>query len=150
MKKLFSILAFTLLLLISYLIIDNYVLKNKINSNKEKTLTPLPCDLNSKDCVYKFKNKEILISLTPKPIKSLQNIHLKIKNLGTYENLKLKIYGLNMFMGEINPKIYRINQTDYEAQFTLSACSMHIMRFRAELINNNKPIDFYFDFDLRR
>ncbi|TKX32351.1 hypothetical protein [Campylobacter aviculae] len=147
MKKLLFILIFGLVLFILYITLDFYISKDRTKNNDKSELS---CDLNSKDCIYKFKDKEILISLTPKPIRSLQTIQLKIKNLGFYENLGIKIYGLNMFMGEIKPKIHPINKTDYEAQFILSACSMNIMRFRAELMDDNKPIDFYFDFELRR
>ncbi|TKX33480.1 hypothetical protein [Campylobacter taeniopygiae] len=146
MKKLFSIIFFALILLVFYFILNQNISKKEPHINSLKSLN---CDLNVNDCAYKLKDKQIIISLNPKPIKSLQNTKLLIKNLGTYENLELKIYGLNMFMGEIKPKIYKINKTDYESQFILSSCSMHTMRFRAELLDNNKSI-FHFDFDLKR
>lgn len=146
MKKLFFIAIFALILSVFYFLLNQNISKKEPHIN---TLKPLACDLNFKDCAYQFKGKQILISLDPKPIKSLQNTKLLIKNLGMYKNLELKIYGLNMFMGEIKPKIYQINKTNYESQFILSSCFMHTMRFRAELLENNKSI-FYFDFDLKR
>ncbi|MBZ7954339.1 hypothetical protein H2278_05750 [Campylobacter sp. W0018] len=146
MKKIFFILIFALILSVLYFILNHNISKKEPRIN---TLKSLNCDLNINDCAYTLKDKQIIISLNPKPVKSLQNTKLLIKNLGTYENLELKIYGLNMFMGEIKPKIYQINKTDYESQFILSSCFMHTMRFRAELVDNNKSL-FYFDFDLKR
>lgn len=61
-------------------------------------------------------------------MQALESIKLNIKNLGDYENLKIKIYGLNMYMGEINPKIHKLNQTDYESQIVLASCVLQTMR----------------------
>ncbi|EIQ0611132.1 hypothetical protein LUL41_001705, partial [Campylobacter jejuni] len=112
--------------------------------------TPLTCDLNVKDCTYSFNNKKVLISLNPKPLQSLDVTNLKIVNLGNYNNLGIKIYGLNMYMGEIKPKIHRLNSTDYESKIVLAACLLDTMRFRVEFMDNNKPIGFYFDFELKK
>lgn len=149
MKKIFFILAFGLSLLILYLIFDFYVLKDRTITQKE-VLTPLGCDLNIQDCTYDFKGKKVLISLNPKPLQSLNVTKLEIKNLGSYNNLKLKVYGLNMFMGTLNPKIHKTNSTDYYSELVLAACTIETMRFRAEILNDDKPIDFHFDFELKR
>ena len=149
MRKIIFILSFAFSLLTLYIIFNFYVFKD-VKPNKENTTIPLECDLNIKDCKYKFNDKEILISLTPRPLQSLNPINLKIKNLGDYENLKIKIYGLNMYMGEIKPKIHKINKTDYESKIILATCVLDIMRFRVELMQNDKPIGFHFDFDLKK
>ncbi|EAM0774491.1 hypothetical protein D3558_08775, partial [Campylobacter jejuni] len=93
---------------------------------------------------------EVLISLNPKPLQSLDVTNLKIVNLGNYNNLGIKIYGLNMYMGEIKPKIHRLNSTDYESKIVLATCVLDTMRFRVEFMDNNKPIGFYFDFELKK
>lgn len=111
---------------------------------------PLSCDLNVGACSYRFKDKEILVSLDPKPLQALDITYLKVKNLGDYKDLKLKIYGLNMFMGEIKPKLVKLEDGTYESKIVLSSCTLDIMRFRAEFIQDGKPIGFYFDFELRR
>lgn len=54
-----------------------------------------------------------------------------------------------MYMGEIKPKIHRLNSTDYESKIVLAACVLDTMRFRVEFMDNNKPIGFYFDFELK-
>jgi len=119
-------------------------------NKKENFNDPLQCDLNLQDCFYKFKDKDVLISLNPKPLQALEITHLKIKNLGSYQNLKMKIYGLNMFMGEIKPKLIKLQNGDYESKIVLSACVLDTMRFRAEFTDGDKPIGFYFDFELKR
>lgn len=118
--------------------------------NEEAVNQPLTCDLNVKDCLYYFKDKEVLISLNPKPLKALDVTHLKVKNLGDYENLGLKIYALNMSMGEIKPKLMKLENGIYEGKIVLSSCALDRMRFRAELTQGEKPIGFHFDFELRR
>ncbi|HEB9314493.1 TPA: hypothetical protein RZK21_000349 [Campylobacter coli] len=150
MKKIFFILASGLSLLILYLIFDFYVLKDRATLNQTEALPPLGCDLNVESCTYDFKDRKVLVSMDPKPIQSLEVTNLKIKNLGNYENLKIRIYGLNMFMGDIMPKVNKVNETDYESKLVLAACVLELMRFRAEVLEDDKPIGFYFDFDLRR
>ncbi|EIE6731039.1 hypothetical protein NOO24_001709, partial [Campylobacter jejuni] len=51
---------------------------------------------------------------------------------------------------EIKPKIHRLNSTDYESKIVLAACVLDTMRFRVEFMDNNKPIGFYFDFELKK
>ncbi|QOR00789.1 hypothetical protein [Campylobacter sp. 2014D-0216] len=113
------------------------------------TLTPLDCDLNQQSCEYNFKNQKVLISLTPKPIMALNELDLNITNLGNYPQLNARVYGLNMYMGDIVPRFKKINNT-YHAKLVLSSCTLDIMRFRIELFDNEDPLDFYFDFDVKR
>ncbi|HED7879875.1 TPA: hypothetical protein R6B12_000351 [Campylobacter coli] len=150
MKKIFFILASGLSLLILYIIFDFYVLKDRTTLSQTEVLSPLSCDLNIENCTYSFKDREVLISMDPKPLQSLEITNLKIKNLGNYKNLKIKIYGLNMFMGDIMPRVTKINETDYESRLVLAACVFEVMRFRAEVFEDDKPIGFHFDFDLKR
>ncbi|EKJ0823933.1 hypothetical protein PID81_001097 [Campylobacter coli] len=150
MKKIFFILASGLSLLILYIIFDFYVLKDRTTLSQTEVLSPLSCDLNIENCTYSFKDREVLISMDPKPLQSLEITNLKIKNLGNYKNLKIKIYGLNMFMGDIMPRVTKINETDYESRLVLAACVLEVMRFRAEVFEDDKPIGFHFDFDLKK
>ncbi|MPO19494.1 hypothetical protein F9752_09580, partial [Campylobacter jejuni] len=99
MKKIIFILAFAFVIVILYIIFDFYIIKDSKKITKADFSTPLTCDLNVKDCTYSFNNKEVLISLNPKPLQSLDVTNLKIVNLGNYNNLGIKIYGLNMYMG---------------------------------------------------
>ncbi|MPP78119.1 hypothetical protein F9681_08565, partial [Campylobacter jejuni] len=99
MRKIIFILAFAFVIVILYIIFDFYIIKDSKKITKADFSTPLTCDLNVKDCTYSFNNKEVLISLNPKPLQSLDVTNLKIVNLGNYNNLGIKIYGLNMYMG---------------------------------------------------
>ncbi|HEC1583803.1 TPA: hypothetical protein R1X63_001035 [Campylobacter upsaliensis] len=146
MKNFFFIFSFAFILLGSYLYL-------KFDFNKDKKLTdtnaPLACDLNVKDCIFNFKDKKIRIFLNPKPLQAMQELDLKIENLDFYENLSLKIYGLNMFMGEVKPRLIYKN-SHYEAKILLSACTLDTMRYRAQFFKDDKPLSFHFDFELRR
>lgn len=148
MRKIVFILVFACVIVILYIIF--YTTKHSQKVIKADFSTPLTCDLNIKDCKYSFNNREVLISLNPKPLQSLDVTNLKIVNLGDYNNLGIKIYGLNMYMGEIKPKIHRLNSTDYESKIVLATCVLDTMRFRVEFMDNNKPIGFYFDFELKK
>ncbi|EIO2462877.1 hypothetical protein LQF85_001250, partial [Campylobacter jejuni] len=97
MRKIIFILAFAFVIVILYIIFDFYIIKDSKKITKADFSTPLTCDLNVKDCTYSFNNKEVLISLNPKPLQSLDVTNLKIVNLGNYNNLGIKIYGLNMY-----------------------------------------------------
>ena len=119
------------------------------NKNFTNAITPLTCDLNIEDCIFDFNNKKIRIFLTPKPLQAMQELDLKIENLDFYENLSLKIYGLNMFMGEIKPRLIYKN-SHYEAKILLSACTLDTMRYRAQFFKDDNPLGFHFDFELRR
>ncbi|EAL8148085.1 hypothetical protein FSE45_08830, partial [Campylobacter coli] len=81
MKKIFFILASGLSLLILYIIFDFYVLKDRMTLSQTEVLSPLSCDLNIENCTYSFKDREVLISMDPKPLQSLEITNLKIKNL---------------------------------------------------------------------
>ncbi|ELE6038454.1 hypothetical protein RMS17_000719, partial [Campylobacter coli] len=58
---------------------------------------PLKCDLNSQDCTFLFKGKQILVSAYPKPIKIFKNTAIKVSNFPFDPNLKIKIYSLNSY-----------------------------------------------------
>ncbi|TXE89141.1 hypothetical protein FPD38_02460 [Campylobacter volucris] len=113
------------------------------------TLTPLQCDLNIQECEYNFNGKKILISLNPKPITSMSELDLNISNLGDFDKLNARVYGLNMYMGDIVPNFKKINNS-YHTKLVLSSCTLDTMRFRIELFDDEKPLNFYFDFDVKR
>lgn len=146
MKNFFFIFSLAFILLGFYLYL-------KFDFDKDKNFTDanasLSCDLNIKDCVFDFKSKKINIFLNPKPLQAMQELGLKVENLDFYENLSLKIYGLNMFMGEIKPRLIYKN-SHYEAKILLSVCTLDTMRYRAEFFKDDKPLGFHFDFELRR
>lgn len=70
MRKIIFILAFAFVIVILYIIFDFYIIKDSKKITKADFSTPLTCDLNVKDCTYSFNNKEVLISLNPKPLQS--------------------------------------------------------------------------------
>ncbi|MCR2056124.1 hypothetical protein CHLV4088_01645 [Campylobacter helveticus] len=146
MKKYLLIFAFFLFLIgfYAYFKFDFNGDKNFSNNTE-----PLICDLNIQDCTFEFKDKKIRVSLNPKPLQAMDVLDLKIENLDFYKNLSLKIYGLNMFMGEIKPKLIYENSY-YKAKLVLSTCVLDTMRYRAQFFKDNKPLGFHFDFELKR
>ncbi|OCX43482.1 hypothetical protein A7X81_00815 [Campylobacter ornithocola] len=140
-------------LAIVFAICGAYFYTNSSNNEKKRelitTLTPLACDLNIQECEYIFKNKKVLVNLNPKPIITLNELDLNITNLGDFKKLNARVYGLNMYMGDIVPQFKKINNT-YHAKLVLSSCTLDTMRFRIELFDDETPLDFYFDFDVKR
>ena len=136
--------CFALLLALGYFIFDAFLFKDK-----DANFSPPQCDLNARDCSYIFNGKEISISLQPKPLQAMQNLNLEIKNLAHYDDLELRVYGLNMFMGEIKPKLIAA-QNGYRAEIFLPACVLDTMLYRAEFFQKGKALGFHFDFELRR
>ncbi len=84
------------------------------------TCQPLTCDLNLQDCVFSFNKKNIEVSAYPKPIKIFNKTTIKIKNFPHYSNLKIKIYSLNSYIGDIIPKFNIVNGDIQESVQTVS------------------------------
>lgn len=146
-KLLLSFFALLLLALIAFL-----ALSERGGKKREliKELTPLSCDLNEKPCEYEFKGRKVRVEFKEKPIQALVENELFVENLGEYKNLSAKIYGLNMYMGDVVPNFERTGQGSYKASVVPSACVIETMRFRVEFFDKKKPIKFYFDFDIKR
>lgn len=149
MKNLF-IFALAIILAIT----GAYFYNNPTNNPYKKrklitTLTPLQCDLNTQECEYNLNERKVLVSLSPKPITSMSELDLNISNIGDFDKLNARVYGLNMYMGDIVPNFKKINNS-YHAKLVLGLCTLDIMRFRIELFDDEKPLNFYFDFDVKR
>lgn len=112
-------------------------------------LDPLACDLNKGSCSYDYKGRKVLVELTPWPVPILQELVLKVKNLGDFKKLETRIYGLNMYMGTIIPE-FKKSGLDYEAKVFLSSCVLDIMRYQFEFFDDDKPIGFSFMIDIKR
>lgn len=110
------------------------------------TCQPLTCNLNLQDCVFSFNKKNIEVSAYPKPIKIFNKTTIKIKNFPHYSNLKIKIYSLNSYIGDITPKFNIVNG-DILINF-IGRSITDDSRFRVEFLNNNAPTGFFFDFDV--
>ncbi|KAA6224732.1 MULTISPECIES: hypothetical protein [unclassified Campylobacter] len=135
-------------LILIFVIILGIALYGLLPSFSNENLLPLECNLNKENCEYKFKDKMVKISLNPKPLQAMDITHLVVENLPEFENLKLELYGLNMDMGKIKPRLIRLENGNYISKIVLSLCSLEQMRFRGEFIQDNKPIGLHFDFDL--
>ena len=147
-KLLFGIFALLLLALIAF-----WVLSSEQGSKKReliKELTPLQCDLNEKPCEYEFKGRKVRVEFKEKPIQALIENELVVENLGAFKDLNARIYGLNMYMGDVVPNFERINESSYKAAVVPSACVIDTMRFRVEFFEGKKPVNFHFDFDIKR
>lgn len=112
-------------------------------------LSPLKCDLNKTSCEVDFKGNKIIFDINPKPLKILEESKVIIKNLPKYNNLNAKLYGLNMYMGDI---IAEFDYKDgiYSADIVFSSCIESTMRYRFELFDGGKSLDLYIDFDVKR
>lgn len=112
--------------------------------------TPLKCSINKDICEKDFKGRKISFEIINRPIRFMEETKLIIKGLPKYDNLNLKLYGLNMDMGVINAELIRLNNGDYVSEFVVSTCLLSTMRYRLELFNNDKKIKLFIDFDMKR
>lgn len=112
--------------------------------------TPLKCSINKDICEKDFKGRKISFEIINRPIRFMEETKLIIKGLPKYDNLNLKLYGLNMDMGVINAELVRLDNGDYESEFVVSTCLLSTMRYRLELFNNDKKIKLFIDFDMKR
>ncbi len=115
-----------------------------------KELTPLKCNLNETPCEYEFQGRKVRVEFRDKPILAMVENELLIENLGDFGALDMRIYGLNMFMGDITPRLKPLPHGAYKASVVLSSCVVKVMRFRAEFFKGEKQLDFHFDFDVKR
>ncbi|WP_267524620.1 hypothetical protein [Campylobacter sp. MG1] len=112
--------------------------------------TPLKCSINKDICEKDFKGRKISFEIINRPIRFMEETKLIIKGLPKYDNLNLKLYGLNMDMGVINAELVRLDNGDYVSEFVVSTCLLSTMRYRLELFNNDKKIKLFIDFDMKR
>ena len=115
-----------------------------------KELTPLKCNLNETPCEYEFQGRRVRVEFKDKPILAMVENELVIENLGDFGALDMRIYGLNMYMGDITPRLKALPRGTYKANVVLSSCVVKVMRFRAEFFKGEKQLDFHFDFDVKR
>ncbi len=115
-----------------------------------KELTPLKCNLNETPCEYEFQGRRVRVEFKDKPILAMVENELVIENLGDFGALDMRIYGLNMYMGDITPRLKALPRGTYKANVVLSSCVVKVMRFRAEFFKGEKQLDFHFDFDIKR
>ena len=105
------------------------------------------CDLNLQNCVVKFGEKSVEISLEPKPLRSMVPLSLRINGLdGEYKNLKAHIYGLNMDMGTIKADLAKKGEI-YIGNIVVSSC-VTTMKYRLELFDGEKSLGISVDFVL--
>lgn len=117
------------------------------DSKKEANLQNGECDLNLQNCVVKFGEKSVEISLEPKPLRSMVPLSLRINGLdGEYKNLKAHIYGLNMDMGTIKADLIKKGGV-YIGNIVVSSC-VTTMKYRLELFESDKSLGISVDFVL--
>ncbi|MSN95932.1 hypothetical protein F1B92_01770 [Campylobacter sp. FMV-PI01] len=138
--------------IVSFLFIVAIFAGWKIYNTFDKTPSTLPelnlkCHLSIEDCVYNYQGALINVSLTPKPLRAMNQTLLKISGLTPNLNLKAKIKGTNMYMGEINVD-FSYQNGNYEGIVIFSNC-IHDMIYRVEFFNEDIALNFSFDIFLR-
>ncbi|CZE46615.1 hypothetical protein [Campylobacter geochelonis] len=115
-----------------------------------KDLEPLVCDLNRQICTKEFSGKKISFEISPKPITAMQKHIIKIKGLDlNSKDLEVVFSGVNMYMGDITSSLKK-NGDELDGVFVLSMCSMHSMRYKAEIFDKKKSTGIYIEFDLKQ
>ncbi|MBZ7987133.1 hypothetical protein [Campylobacter canadensis] len=106
----------------------------------------LKCSINKDEFCIK---DNIKYSLKNRPIRFMQESILFIEGLKNYDNLNIRIYGLNMDMGVLKAQAVKKDKI-YEVEFLLNFCFVKDMRYRIELFNGEKSLKKYIDFDMKR
>lgn len=83
-----------------------------------------------------------MVSAYLKPIKIFKNTAIKVSNFPFDPNLKIKIYSLNSYIGNIIPQ-FTNTKDSIIINFTGKSVTDD-SRFRVEFLNNG----FFFDFDV--
>lgn len=137
------------LLILLVLISFGLFFYNKQNSVKEEILV-FYCDLNNEDCEFLLNDRKIFIKSSEKPIIPMNEFEFFIENLGEYKNLRAKIFGLNMYMGDIFVDFEKMDKNSYKANILLSSCPLDVMIYRILLFDGDKKLDIAFDFEVKK
>lgn len=147
----------TLIFVLAFLgVIALYIWANFYEKQGKRELIPtekleaLGCDLNQKACEYEFKGQKVVLEFRDKPLQVMQENKLFVKNLGEFKALNARLYGLNMYMGDLVPSFEKIGEKEYKTALVLSFCPLEKMRYRLEFFENDTALDFYVDFDVLR
>lgn len=146
MKKYIFVASIIFLLAFALIFYENPSIKKR---ELIKELTPLECDLNKTSCNSFHKNKEVVFEFEPKPLKILKETKIIIKNLPKTKDLNARLYGLNMYMGDIVSEFEMVGD-NYEGYIVFSSCIEATMRYRFELFSGDKSLGIYVDFDVEK
>lgn len=119
-----------------------------MSKKNPQNLSSLDCDINLNSCQISTKNGEIYIDISPRPIAAMQEFELSVTNLQA-KNLKAKISGVNMDMGDIWVD-FKGEGTKFSANVVISACLLKTMRYALEFFDDKKPLGVKFYFDLHQ
>jgi len=79
----------------------------------------------------------------------MQPTIVRIEGLEGFKDPSLEIHGVNMDMGVIKAEVEKRDNA-YVSNVVLSACLINIMRYRFEVLENDKRSGLYIDFDLHQ
>ncbi|HIV49681.1 hypothetical protein [uncultured Helicobacter sp.] len=116
---------------------------------EEGVLPPLPCSLNKQQCFVDFDGKRIGFEASPRPISFMEPTLINVSGLDGYDDIKLRIYGLNMEMGTLIASTTKEGEI-HRAKVALNSCLLETMRYRISVYNGNEALGLYMDFDLER
>jgi len=124
-----------LCIVIGYFFIDFNGLYQSIKGEAQFISQDKKCDLHESSCrILTQDGTSFELEILPKTIPLMKEITFSIKsNNPNLENLKLNIYAINMFMGDLNLAINNLGNGNYEAIGTLPSCPVGNMIWNAEI-----------------
>jgi len=142
MKKALILLIFAFILGICGAIFLRFDGENRPQISDDANLS---CDLNKNPC----EMSGVKFSLNSYPIEAMKPFELRISGLkGEFEDLNLRIYGLNMDMGTILSHFEKKGEI-YETRAVVSVCVVKRMLYRAEIYDGKKPLGIFADFEMK-
>lgn len=122
-------------LVAGYFLIDFNSIYKKIKPENSFITQSSDCNLHKKECrVVVDENSSFTLEIFPKPIPLMKKLRFQIKSEDkSIENLTIKVYTTNMFMGEFSHKLKKIEDGVFEAYVTLPSCKVGNMKWNVDL-----------------
>lgn len=144
-KIIFTILAILIIALVAIYFLANFSKKPKdFSFIEDKT----KCDLRENLCSINLNNSsKISLEISPKgiPLLTPLTIKAKTKNINS-DFLEIKIYAINMNMGEFKTKLKKTATNSYEGTLTLPTCIMGNMIWNADITSKSLSLGARFSF----
>lgn len=129
---------FALLLVVFLLGVEGYLaLQSRLPpqsnlSNPIQLVSLESCLLNEGICTVSKEPLQLSLELTPQPVPLMKPVQAKMQLIGlnNLESISLKIEGENMYMGFQTVQLAKLNESDWQGNFSLPICSTSEMHWR--------------------
>ena len=118
-----------------YFFVDFNKLYNSFRGEVQFSVQDKSCDLHKSECeVIVQDGTKFKLEVFPKEIPLMKELKFQLKSSDkNLDDLTLRIYATNMFMGYFNLKFQNLGNGIYEAKGTLPTCPVGNMKWNADI-----------------